>query len=381
MKYILNDIAVITSSKRIFANEYQSTGIPFYRGKEITQLYNHKAFSDLLYISEKKYNELIQNVGVPQENDILITAVGTIGSLYLVNKDDKFYFKDGNLIWLKNIDKTKVIPKYLYYLLSTDETHSLIDSITIGSTQTALTIEGVKMLNFDFPELKVQQHIVDTIGSIDDLIELNDKKIQLLTIFGKQLYDKILLTNNHKKIQLNKLVSIYRGASPRPIQDYVVDKGKPWVKISDATSISNPFLFETKEFINTEGVKHSFEVYPNDFILSNSATPGLPIFIQINACVHDGWLIIRNFKKISPEYLYWVLKKDRNHLLSLGNGSIFTNLKTEILKTHEVPIFDDTTMESINTKFKKIIYTMKNLVENNNKLNNIKNILLKKYFG
>ena len=213
------------------------------------------------------------------------------------------------------------------------------------------------------------------------MIELNDKKIQLLTIFGKQLYDKILLTNNHKKIQLNKLVSIYRGASPRPIQDYVVDKGKPWVKISDATSISNPFLFETKEFINTEGVKHSFEVYPNDFILSNSATPGLPIFIQINACVHDGWLIIRNFKKISPEYLYWVLKKDRNHLLSLGNGSIFTNLKTEILKTHEVPIFDDTTMESINTKFKKIIYTMKNLVENNNKLNNIKNILLKKYFG
>ena len=165
MKYILNDIAVITSSKRIFANEYQSTGIPFYRGKEITQLYNHKAFSDLLYISEKKYNELIQNVGVPQENDILITAVGTIGSLYLVNKDDKFYFKDGNLIWLKNIDKTKVIPKYLYYLLSTDETHSLIDSITIGSTQTALTIEGVKMLNFDFPELKVQQHIVDIRGN------------------------------------------------------------------------------------------------------------------------------------------------------------------------------------------------------------------------
>ena len=161
MKYNLNDIAVITSSKRIFANEYKSSGIPFYRGKEITQLYNHKAFSDLLYISEDKYNELIKNFGVPQENDILITAVGTIGSLYLVNKDDKFYFKDGNLIWLKKIDKTKVIPKYLYYLLSTNETQSLIDSITIGSTQTALTIEGVKMLNFDFPELKVQQHIVD----------------------------------------------------------------------------------------------------------------------------------------------------------------------------------------------------------------------------
>lgn len=163
MKYNLNDIAVITSSKRIFANEYKSSGIPFYRGKEITQLYNHKAFSDLLYISEDKYNELTKNFGVPQENDILITAVGTIGSLYLVNKDDKFYFKDGNLIWIKNIDKTLAIPKYLYYLLSTDETQSLIDSITIGSTQTALTIEGVKMLNLDFPELKVQQHIVDTI--------------------------------------------------------------------------------------------------------------------------------------------------------------------------------------------------------------------------
>ena len=223
--------------------------------------------------------------------------------------------------------------------------------------------------------------IVDTIGSVDDLIENNDKKIQLLITLGEQLYDKILLTNNYKKIQLNKLVSIYRGASPRPIQNYVAEEGMPWVKISDATSISNPFLFETKEFINAEGIKHSFEIYPNDFILSNSATPGLPIFMQINACVHDGWLIIRNFKKISPEYLYWVLKKDRNHLLSLGNGSIFTNLKTEILKTHEVPVFDNAIMESINAKFKKIVNAMKNIVENNNKLNNIKNVLLKKYFG
>lgn len=199
--------------------------------------------------------------------------------------------------------------------------------------------------------------------------------------YGEQFYNKILLTNEFKKVPLNQLVSIYRGASPRPIQNYITKKGMPWVKISDATSISNPFLFETKEYITAEGVKHSFEVYPNDLILSNSATPGLPIFIQINACVHDGWLIIRNFKNISPEYLYWILKKDRNHLLSLGNGSIFTNLKTEILKNHEIPVFETATMELINIKFKKILNLIKALVENNNKLSNLKNILLKKYFG
>ena len=33
-----------------------------------------------------------------------MTAVGTIGEIYVVKKDDIFYFKDGNVLWFKNFD-------------------------------------------------------------------------------------------------------------------------------------------------------------------------------------------------------------------------------------------------------------------------------------
>jgi type I restriction enzyme S subunit len=136
----------------------------------------------------------------------------------------------------------------------------------------------------------------------------------------------------------DQLCDIKRGASPRPIHDWLSPSGIPWVKISDATASPSPFISKTAEFIRTEGAKKSVEVFPGDFILSNSATPGIPKFMQIHACVHDGWLLLRNFRGLDQWYCYYLLKNERENLIRQGNGSVFTNLKTEILKKHEVPV-------------------------------------------
>jgi type I restriction enzyme M protein len=100
----LGDVCEITSSKRIFQEEYVSSGIPFYRTKEIVELSQGKDISLELFISEERYNEIKSQFGIPQVNDILISAVGTIGVSWIVSDDRQFYFKDGNLLWLKNIN-------------------------------------------------------------------------------------------------------------------------------------------------------------------------------------------------------------------------------------------------------------------------------------
>jgi type I restriction enzyme S subunit len=120
--------------------------------------------------------------------------------------------------------------------------------------------------------------------------------------------------------------------------DWISESGTPWVKISDATGQSGKYISHTKEFIRNEGRAKSTVVYPGDFIVSNSATPGLPKFMQIEACIHDGWLLFRNFKGILPEFLYYRILNDRKMLVEQGNGSVFTNLKTEILKNHEIAL-------------------------------------------
>ena len=139
-------------------------------------------------------------------------------------------------------------------------------------------------------------------------------------------------------LQFQELCDITRGASPRPIHDFLSDEGMPWIKISDATAQPSRFISSTKERIKLTGVRSSVEVHPGDLILSNSATPGLPKFLKINACIHDGWMLLRNFRLLNKEYAYWLLLSVRTKLVAQGNGSVFTNLKTEILKSHEVTI-------------------------------------------
>ena len=141
-----------------------------------------------------------------------------------------------------------------------------------------------------------------------------------------------------EEFQFSDLCDITRGASPRPIHDWISPAGTPWVKISDATASGTRFITRTAECIRDEGRERSVVVYPGDLILSNSATPGMPKLMGIEACIHDGWLLLRNLRRIDKLYAFYVLLRDRPLLVGKGNGSVFTNLKTEILKTHRIKL-------------------------------------------
>jgi len=158
----LGDLGEITSSKRIYKREYIKEGIPFYRTKEIKELANEKEISLELYISREKYREIKKTFGVPSEGDILISAVGTIGEIYVVRKGDEFYFKDGNLLWLK--DFNDVDTNYLKYALI-----SYVDQIKAlsrGSAYNALTIEKLKEYIVNLPSLEIQKLIVTKLDKL-----------------------------------------------------------------------------------------------------------------------------------------------------------------------------------------------------------------------
>ena len=135
------------------------------------------------------------------------------------------------------------------------------------------------------------------------------------------------------KGKLGDFVDVKRGGSPRPIHDFLAEEGLPWVKISDATSDSSRFLMGTKQFIKREGLKKTVMLTAGELILSNSATPGLPKFLNLDACIHDGWLYFPKKQKFTNLYLYQLFLVVKDKLLAQGNGSVFTNLKTDILKS------------------------------------------------
>ena len=167
------------------------------------------------------------------------------------------------------------------------------------------------------------------------------------------------------KNRIEEICSIKRGASPRPIIDYITDEGVPWIKISDATASDSRYINKTEEFIREEGKDKSRFIKKGTLILSNSATPGIPKITGIDACVHDGWLIVDDFKNVNKEFLYYIFINEREKLLNLSNGSVFRNLKTDIVKKYEINV----PLISEQNKIVKVLEALDKKIEVNNKIN------------
>lgn len=184
----LGNICEMTSSKRVYLADYVDNGIPFFRGKEISVLGLNQIPDDILYISEERYLEYKEKYGVPLKNDILITAVGTLGNVLLIKNDIPFYFKDGNLIWFKNIT---AIPEFLEYLLDWNK-RTILNS-AIGSSQKALTMVELRKLKFVFPSKEEQQKIADFLSAIDKKIEAVYQQIEKTQTFKKGLLQQMFV--------------------------------------------------------------------------------------------------------------------------------------------------------------------------------------------
>lgn len=172
----LKNLSEVTSSKRIYAKDYVKSGIPFFRGKEISEGI-FKETKDLYYISEKTYADIKNKFGVPSKGDLLITSVGTLGNVAIVPNDFTFYFKDGNLIWLRNILLNSLFLNY--YLISEIGKNKLLSNAN-GSNQKALTINGLEKLSIYFPSFSEQEKIGGFFSKLDRQIELEEEKLELL---------------------------------------------------------------------------------------------------------------------------------------------------------------------------------------------------------
>ena len=176
---------------------------------------------------------------------------------------------------------------------------------------------------------------------------------------------------------LGSFVEIKRGGSPRPIQDYLSDSGLRWLKISDVTSLSSPFVFEIKEHIREDGLRKTVFLKKGELVLSNSATPGIPKILDVDSCIHDGWLYFPK-SELSKYYLYLFFNYIRKELVALGNGSVFTNLKTDILKAFPVTKADAVTLKEFDSLVTPLFDTMLNVDRENFKLTAIRDSLLPK---
>ena len=150
------------------------------------------------------------------------------------------------------------------------------------------------------------------------------------------------IPKNWKWVRLGEISTIARGGSPRPIKDYITldDDGINWIKIGD-TEKNIKYINSTMEKIKPEGLKKSRLVKPGDFLLTNSMSYGRPYILNIEGCIHDGWLVIsQDIAAYNKDFLYWMLSSGYafNQFSRRVSGAVVKNLNSDKVSESIFPL-------------------------------------------
>lgn len=173
------------------------------------------------------------------------------------------------------------------------------------------------------------------------------------------------IPNTWEWIRLGSYCLIARGGSPRPIKEYLTNdaNGVNWIKIGD-TDKGGKYINSTKEKIKPEGVKKSRFVHSGDFLLTNSMSFGRPYILNIDGCIHDGWLVISDYHYIyNKDFLYYMLSSSfaYNQFCDVVSGAVVKNLNSDKVAESLFPLPPINEQYRIVEKIKELIKSMNNL--------------------
>lgn len=194
----LGDLFEITSSKRVHKEDWRTAGVPFWRAREIVQLFETGTVRQELYITEDMYTGFKERYGVPSAGDLLVTGVGTLGVCYVVKENDRFYFKDGNIIWLKK--RSNVESRYIEYAFQSEFVKKQVHEGSQGATVGTYTIERANETLIPVPPIAEQRRIVARL----DIAFAEMKKAQ-------QTYEELL--EELSELKKGLLASLFRKDS------------------------------------------------------------------------------------------------------------------------------------------------------------------------
>lgn len=356
-----------------------------------------------------------------KNRDILISLTGSHMNQpnSMVGRSCRSYDND---IYLLNQRAGKVIPfdnankDYLYYLLSSEEMkYSIVIRAYGAANQVNISPSDIEGIKWDFPEYDVQCKIGKILANYDDLIEKNNRKIQILQDMAEELYKEWFVrfrfpgheTATKKESALGNIPNSFNVIKMADIFDNYIGGG--WGNDDENKQYSIPayvirgtdFPSITKGDISTcpyrwhkESNYKSRQLKPNDIVIEISGGTaeqpvGRAILVDDNLIKRfDNKVICASFckqvslkqDKISPIYFYYWMKFlydtrmiDRFQLQSTG----IINFKFEyFVRKGDVLLPPKSLMD----KFDNIVTTMRkdisHLAEQNNILKQQRNLLL-----
>ncbi|MCX8583761.1 MULTISPECIES: restriction endonuclease subunit S [unclassified Gilliamella] len=375
----LGELIDIRSAARVHKKQWTEAGVPFFRTSDVISIYKGQNNSKA-YIPYEVYQQLSEKIGRVTKNDLLITGGGSIGIPYLIRNDNPLYFKDADLLWLKNDKNFNGYFLYTFFFSKCFKKH--IKSISHTGTIAHYTIEQAKATPINICNEEEQVSISNYFQKLDTLINQHQKKHDKLCNIKKAMLEKMFpkqgktipeirfkdFSGQWEEKAIYELFTITRGnvlsankTSPIPTTSMCYPVYSSQTKNNGLMGFYDKYLFETAITWTTDGANAGTVNFRDSKFYSTNV---------------NGVLLSN--KGYANKAIAEILNKEAwRHVSHVGNPKLMNNVMSTIKITIPNSIAEQ---NAISNYFQKLDNLINQHQQQITKLNNIKQACLSKMF-
>ena len=310
-----SELTEIRSASRVHKEEWQSSGVPFYRSSDVMAALNGTE-NEKAFISEELYEKLSAVSGKLEKGDVLVTGGGSVGKPYIVPNNEPLYTKDADLLWIKNNENLD--PYFVYTFFFSPTFTDYLNSVSHVGTIAHYTITQLGETPITLPCVSEQQKIGDYFRNLDSIITLHQRKYDKLIQFKAAMLKKMFPQNGANKPEirfrgftdgweqrkLGDIVTVYDGVHQTP--NYQTS-GVMFL------SVENIATLKSNKFISIEDFKRDYKVYPqrNDILMSRIGDVGTTNVVTDNDVkAYYVSLALLKYKETNPFFLSSAIQSD-----------------------------------------------------------------------
>lgn len=262
----------------------------------------------------------------------------------------------------------------------------LLKAMSSGSTTKFLTIRMLHNLDIPCPEIEVQDRIVNVLGTIDDLIENNQKQIKLLEETARRLYKEWFVNFRFPGYEDTPIVDgVPEGWEIRPSSDvFTFIRGKSYTS-KELSNNQGTLMVNLKNISAFGGYNRNAEKrFTGKYKEEQQLTPG-DIIMGVTDMTQERRLVghtamVPDLKEkmtfsmdliklipisVSKNYLYGtMLYGGFSYKISpLANGVNVLHLKPEAIMNLPILVPSSSVMEAFDNVFNPICFRIESLQE------------------
>ena len=388
-----SELTEIRSASRVHKEEWQSSGVPFYRSSDVMAALNGTE-NEKAFISEELYEKLSAVSGKLEKGDVLVTGGGSVGKPYIVPNNEPLYTKDADLLWIKNNENLD--PYFVYTFFFSPTFTDYLNSVSHVGTIAHYTITQLGETPITLPCVSEQQKIGDYFRNLDSIITLHQRKYDKLTKVKKAMLEKMFpkngspypeirfkgFTDAWEQRKLGELADIVGGGTPSTSNFEYWDGDIDWY--APAEIADQIFVSSSERKITQQGYDNSSaKMLPVGTVLFTSrAGIGKTAILRKEGCTNQGFQsIVPHINELDSYFIFSRSEEMKRYGETVGAGSTFVEVSGKQMANMELMM--PTTMEeqvTIGSFFRNLDSLITLHQRKLEKLKNIKKACLEKMF-